>query len=417
MTTPADQVWRAHWARWAAPCVGVVVGALGLLAGQPGLVLLGAPLILAGVWATSGDAQPQLRVGPERLEVTPAGRAQAIRVRVTREGYRPTHLLLTGRPQRLTLTLRSARTGPQPLTRVDWDAHGAFLLSHTSPAWVVGDRQVVLPQSAGLDHVPSSQRLRGLTGPLASPRAGDGYELRDIHPMVAGDSPRRIDWRATARQTQPDAIWVRGTHATGEPVAVLVMDSRDEVGPDLHTWRGTLPLRVDEATSLDVARHAAASIAQRLITTGARVGLADLASPRRVVTPATGRRHLNRLIYALALSAPVGSPRVRVRPPQVPADAIVYLFTTLLDDEPVRLAHALSSQGHRVLVVDTLPQVRPAAEFNLDLAWRITAAERRRRIQTLTTQQIWVIAWRAQQRNQAPHRLRALHRTWSRRRP
>ena len=43
---------------------------------------------------------------------------------------------------------------------------------------------------------------------------------------------------------------------------MLVIDSRDEVGPRLITWGDATALREDEATSLDVARTAAASLAR-----------------------------------------------------------------------------------------------------------------------------------------------------------
>ncbi|MDR0848949.1 MAG: DUF58 domain-containing protein [Propionibacteriaceae bacterium] len=283
-------------------------------------------------------------------------------------------------------------------------------MTYTPASTVTSDTKVVLPTFIPLGLVPESRRLRGLTGPATSRRSGEGFELRDVHPMLPSDSRRRIDWRVTARQPQEDSMWVKGTYATGEAVAVLIVDSRDEVGPDLHTWRGTVPLRVDEPTSLDLARHAAASIARRLIDSGNRVGLADLATGRRLLTPGTGRHHLNRLLYALALSAPVGSPRTRVRPPQVPADAIVYLFSTLLDDESLRLVRQLRSAGHEVLIVDTLPEIRPVAEFNMELAWRITSAERTARIRLLTSQHIPVIAWAGPARTLASQRFGAIRR-------
>jgi len=422
--------WILHPAWWVVGCSGLVLCCLGLVFGRTDVVLLGVPLVLIAVWPTPSTSATVTICSTEdaqRDEVILSNPDGPVRLRLSCDGHRTKEILvggsgdpgrwgrMTGRDGGMTVRveLSCVRTGPQPPLRVDWDAHGPLLTSYTLPLKNVSEPKVVLPRYIPLRLVPESRRLRGLTGPATSTRPGDGFELRDVHPMGPSDSRRRIDWRVTARQTD-DSLWVKGTYATGEAVAVLVMDSRDEVGPDLHTWHGLVPLRVDEPTSLDLARHAAASIARRLIESGNRVGLADMATTRRLLTPATGRRHLNRLIYALALSAPVGSPRMRVRPPQVPADALIYLFSTLLDDESVRLVHTWRNTGHRVVVVDTLPVVRPVAETNLELAWRITRAERWVRIRGLASDHVPVLTWAGTRRDNAGERLETIRRTWMR---
>jgi len=410
MSAPGS-TWSTHPARAIGVCLGIVLICAGLVFGRADASLLGVPLILAGLWAKpSSSVAVRIRQDGDEVSVESA---HNVRLRLSCDGYRTSTILLGPGSSPVSVGRPFARTGPQPSLRVDWDAHGPFLYWHTAPSVCVSDVRVVLPQPVPVGLVPESRRPRGLTGPATSRRAGDGFELRDVHLMRDTDSWRRIDWRVTARQPS-DSWWVRGAYATGEAVAVLVMDSRDEVGPDLHTWHGSVPLRVDEPTSLDLARHAAASIARRLIESGDRVGLADLATGRRLLIPATGRRHLNRLIYALALSAPVGSPRTRVRPPQVPADSIVYLFSTLLDDESVRLVRTLTSTGHDVIVIDTLPQVRPVAELNMEVAWRITSAERLGRINLLTRDHVPVVCWAAGARDQASQRFAAIRHAMSR---
>ena len=435
--------WILHPAWWVISCSGLILTCLGLLSGRTDVALLGVPLVLIAAWPlppsrvtvgirSTDDAQT------DQLVISDPG--SLVRLRLSCDGHRIAQVLVggSGDPpfgrmtrndgrttredntitreygQMIVCTeLASVHTGPQPVMRADWDAHSPFLTAYTRPLVEFSESKLVLPHYIPLRLVPESRRLRGLTGPATSTRPGDGFELRDVHPMGPSDTLRRIDWRVTARQTD-DTLWVKGTYTTGEAVAVLVMDSRDEVGPDLHTWHGLVPLRVDEPTSLDLARHAAASIARRLIESGDRVGLADMATPRRLLAPATGRRHLNRLIYSLALSSPVGSPRMRVRPPQVPADALVYLFSTLLDDESARLVHAWTNTGHQVVVVDTLPVVRPVAEVNLELAWRITRAERQMRIRRLVADHVPVLTWAGPRRDEASEKLETIRRTWMR---
>ena len=382
----------SHPARWACPIIGLVLVGVGLLWGRADVALLGVPLVLLVLvnWPTAHHES--VTATADTVTVNAGGGTDVVRLRLSSVGYKTTELLIAGRPKAIGASRYSARTGPQPTLVVDWDAHGPCLLTHGEPQTAESPPMVVLPSFIPLGLVPQSRRLRGLTGPMTSTRAGDGFELRDVHPFTSADSLRRIDWKATARQPD-DSIWVKGTYATGEAISVLIIDSRDEVGSDLHAWNASVPLRVDEPTSLDLARNAAASIARTLIEAGGRVGLADLATGRRTMTPTTGRRHLSRLMYSLALSAPVGSSIRRVRAPYLPAGAIIYLFTTLLDDESLRLVHTMKESGHDVLVVDTLPAIRPVAEQNLTLAWRILRAERTARILFLAGEQVPVIAW------------------------
>jgi len=415
MNTPPS-TWQTHPARWAVVSVGVGLCCLALVAGRIDLLLIGAPLVVLGLWTTRTPAvteQLRLTSTADAVQVRSGGGAAGRRVRVSSPGHRPATVLIGGKSS-VDFGLHSVRTGPRPEVRVDCDSHSPFWMSYTSAVHDTSDPLVVLPTYIPLQPVPEAKQVRGLTGPTTTRRPGSGFEFREVHPMTPADSTHRIDWRVSARQPSEDSWWVRGTYGVGEAIAVLIIDSRDEVGPDLDTWSGWVPLRVDEPTSLDLARHAAASIARRLIESGNRVGLADLATGRRLLTPAAGRRHLNRLTYALALTAPLGTPRRRVRPPQVPTDSLVYLFTTLLDDEPLRLIRALTSSGHKVVVVDTLPKVRPAAEVNLELAWRVTAAERQARIRRLTQSHVPVVAWSGEARTKAAAHLSTIRRTWSR---
>ena len=407
-----------HPAAVAAGLAGIGLAALGLLAGRVDIAVLGTPFVLLAVLALARPSrdQPQLDITDD-LTVNLTGLAgQVILCRLTSPGHRGQSLLISGDQADFALLSHSQRTGPRPPVRLDWQAQSRLLTRSGPVETTMAPDAVVLPSYQPLAAVPQSSRVRGLTGPRDSPRPGDGLSFRDVHPMAAGETRRRIDWRVTARQARDDVVWVRGSYATGETVAMLVMDSRDEVGPDLNDWRGLSPLRIDEPTSLDLARHAAASVAHALIDAGARVGLCDLATNRRLVVPAAGRHQLRRLTYALALSHAIGSPKTRLRPPQIPRDAIVYLFSTLLDDQSVGLVTMLA-QAHQVVVIDTLPDVRPVAEIHLELAWRVTQLERAARLAKLGAQHVPVVRWSGPARAGARQRFLALDRANRRRRP
>lgn len=432
--TPADghHGWRPTSAYTAAVAVGVLLLTAGLLAGRADIALIGIPGLLAATWAHTTRPTRPLRgtlheppgpTAPGELTATldlttgPTGSDKAdvdtdvIHLRISAPGHRDTHLALAADTagRHLPLRLSSVRTGPQETFTVDLRG-SRHAIWEEEPTQVSAPTRLVLPAAAPLGNLPLPRRLRGLTGPHSSRRLGDGAELRDIHPFTPGDRLRRIDWRTTARRSpELDTLYVRRTYSTAEATAVLVVDSRDDVGPDVRTWRGYGTLRVDEPTSLDLARHAAASIATTLVEAGDRVGLEDLARRRRPLTPAAGRRHLRRLVHGLALAHPTGIAAVhRVRPPQLPADAIVYLFTTLLDDEPLRLVRTWRTTGHPVVVIDTLPDVHPVIENHLSIAWHIARLEREDRIAALDGENIPLVHWAGSRRDQAATHFEAL---------
>ena len=425
--TDGNHGWRPTSAHTAAIVTGVLLLTTGVLAGRADIALIGIPGLLAATWATAtrpttrldatlneppGPTAPGELTATLHLTSTPTT-ADVVHLRITAPGHRSTHLALAARPhdRHVPLRLSSVRTGPQETFTIDvrGSRNGTW---EEEPTQVTGPPRLVLPSTTPLGRLPLPHRLRGLTGPHSARRLGDGTELRDIHPFTPGDRLRRIDWRTTARRSPDlDTLYVRRTYATAEATAVLVVDSRDEVGPDLRTWRGYGTLRVDEPTSLDLARHAAASVAHALVEAGDRVGLEDLARRRRPLPPASGRRHLRRLVHGLALAHPKDPAAVhRVRPPQLPGDAIVYLFTTVLDDEPLHLVRTWRTAGHPVVVIDTLPDLHPVIENHLAIAWHIGRLEREDRIATLDGEGVPVVRWAASERDHATVRFEALAR-------
>ncbi|MCW5953499.1 MAG: DUF58 domain-containing protein [Propionibacteriaceae bacterium] len=403
--------WRAVGVHSAA-MAGILLFIIALAPGRPDVALLGVPALLAALFSqTKPPTRPQtvaeLPTAPEAagsiestLQITGGEFAQ---VRASAAGHRPVEAIVAvpkSGERTIRLRLASVRTGPQVTAVADVLGHEGVWQQDLRSAG--GSGRLVLPTSMRLGHVPVPRRLRGLTGPRPSRRFGEGGELRDVHPFAPGDRLKRIDWRTTARRSPNlDTLYVRRSFADAEGVVMLVVDSRDDVGPDLRTWRGFSEQRVDEATSLDLARHAAASVARALVETGDRVGLVDLGLQARPLPPASGRRHLRRVLHGLALARPVGPPRPAVRPPQVPADALVYLFSTVLDQAAVQLTRTWRSLGHPVVLVDTLPEVRPVTEPHLAIAWRILRMERQQRLDELAREGVPIVSWAGSSRQDA----------------
>ncbi|WNB85811.1 DUF58 domain-containing protein [Cellulomonas sp. ATA003] len=400
--------WRTGPATAWTARAGVLLVVVGLLTGRPDVALLG---VLAALVAARGrgevpvDVTAQVEHVPEpgaapgtlrgalRL-AAPAG-TDAVRVRVHRPGHRAVDALVAvDREREIAVRAASVRTGRLPLLGVQAQALASGG-DRTAPTLTVPPRDVVvLPRGRDLGGLPLPPRLRGSTGQHRSRRPGDGGDLRDVHPLGPGDAPRRVDWRVTARRSPGlEQLYVRRTLALAEATATLVVDSRDDLGPDPATWSGERPVRPDDSTSLDLARQAATSVAEGHLVLGDRVGMEDLGVRRRALRVGTGRRQLNRLMHGLALLRPEGRPAARLRPPQVPAGSLVYLFSTFLDDEPVQLARTWQGTGHRVVAVDVLPPPRPTADVRLRLALRMVLLDRTDRLAAVRGAGIDVVRW------------------------
>jgi uncharacterized protein (DUF58 family) len=405
----------APWARARVSVAGAIVGVVllagGAVGGRADVAVLGAAPLVAAVWGfarrPSGDAlvgagAPSAEPRPGALDASllVAGPHDAVAAVVgVRRGRREAAELLVATPggwRELPVVVTTVRTGPQDIATVDAIALGPGLASASEPSAADTRQTVVLPSPRPLDELPLPPVLRGLTGGHESRRPGEGGGLRDVHPFAPGDRLRRIDWRVTARRA-PDLheLYVRREHALAEAVVLLVVDSRDDVGPDPQTWRGSLLPRSQDPTSLDLARQAATSVAQRYLALGDRVGLDDLGVKRRPLPPGGGRRQLDRIRHALAVTRPEGDPLVRLRPPQLPSGALVYVFSTFLDDESAQVASQWRRSGHRVVAVDVLPTLR---DRHLDdrerLALRLLVMARVDRLASLRDVDVEIVTWR-----------------------
>lgn len=407
-------VWRLTTGLSVSALVGVGLLLVGILTGRVEVAILAAPLLLtlALLWHTRPETAGQVTLSADadatgsRVAAVLGWRAprgaEGLRIRVSAPGHRSVDAVLApADPQRrATLSIRTARTGRRPIFTVDHaELAGQQLV--TAAGDTAGPAPVtVLPRTGLLREVPLPHRLQGLTGPHDSRRAGEGNDLRDINLFTPGDRLRRIDWRVTARRNSggPGStvtdLYVRRSYATADAAVMIVLDSRDEVGPELTTWNDSSRIPEDEPTSLDRARTAALSLARRYLQAGDRVGLEDLGRMRRPVPPAGGQRQLRRLTMRIALAEPEGEPRARQRPPRMPSGALIIICSTFLDEETGRLAQLWHGAGHRVIAVDVLPEPDlGSAPQRLLTAYRIVAMERADRLAALTRSGVEVISW------------------------
>lgn len=406
--------------------IAMIVFLIGMLTGRLQSVALALVLLLGAGWTllrrpretgtirltTRSGTTSESRVGATVAWQAAPG-ADALRIRTSAPGHRAVDTVVVApRPatapegsgeRKIPISIRTARTGRRPIFTVDHqERYGAGLFAAAGDT--AGPMSItVLPRATSLREVPLPYRLSGLTGPHDSRRAGDGNDLRDINLFTPGDRLRRIDWRVTARRNglgPPGSgpmitdLYVRRTYATADAAVMLVLDSRDEVGPDLTTWNDSSSIAEDVATSLDNARAAALTMARRYLQAGDRVGLEDLGRMHRPVPPSGGQRQLQRLSMRIALAEPEGEPRARNRPPRMPSGALIVVFSTFLDDETWHLAQLWHGAGHRVLAVDVLPEpdLRNSPR-RLVTAYRIIAMERDDRLSALARSGVEVINW------------------------
>ncbi|MEE6287596.1 DUF58 domain-containing protein [Georgenia sp. MJ173] len=386
----------------------------GALLGRADVAAIGVAPLLAAAWAWSNRPDEDLTVelraaqqlstdrtltAPVRIDAPPG--ARAARLRVSSPGTEPDDALVRLPPdgaREMVVATTSVRTGENALFRVDAVGLGPGATTASSVVTVGPASVLVMPGWQPLAELPLPLRLQGLVGPHSSRRIGDGTELHDVAPFAPGDRLRRIDWRTSARRgMQGDRLqelYVRRTQATADATVMLVIDSRDEVGPDVATWAGAFQVLRSDATSLDIAREAAASLTRAYLAQGDRVGLEDLGRRQRPVRPAAGRRHLERIVRRLALSAPESTVRARVRAPLLPSGALVVVLSTFLDDDAMTLALTWRHSGHRVVAVDVLPPVRTSQlRTRMRLAHRMVEAQRADRLTVLRRGGVEVVRW------------------------
>ena len=430
-TPPPARRWTRSSGALAPALAGLGLVLAGILFGRVEIAGLGLPLLLglAWVWPRRPTSLGRVELtAPDRADTDqadtdqadtdqnradgrlrafvrwePADGVEQLYVVVSAPGHRPAQAVLA-RPadsvRSVEVSIRSVRTGRRAIFAVSHAEGTAGQVLAVEPATTRPLDITVLPHARALRELPLPPRLQGLTGPHDSARPGDGGDLRDVNLFAPGDRLRRIDWRVTARQAARGGpgpiteLYVRRTFSTADATVMLVLDSRDEVGSDVTTWGDLSRLREDEQTSLDHAREAAATVARCYLEAGDRVGLEDLGRLRRPMSPAGGRRQLQRLRERIAVSEPEGEPKRRRRVPRLPSGSLIVIFSTFLDDEAVQLAQGWRSTGHRVIAVDVLPRLEIA---HLDprqrIAFRIVAMERADRRAELQSSDVDVVRW------------------------
>ena len=119
---------------------------------------------------------------------------------------------------------------------------------------------------------------RGTLGERPGRARAQSLDFDGISPYVAGDDPRLIDWRATARTGQPQ---MRRFAAQSRAAWMVVIDNHRDLGFGSHPH-----------TMAKTAALVAARLAWRALILGEAVGLTLPGAPALNLPPRRGRRHL-----------------------------------------------------------------------------------------------------------------------------
>ena len=113
-----------------------------------------------------------------------------------------------------------------------------------------------------------------------------------------------------------------------------------------------------------------------------------------MIAHAGGSRHLWRLLRAIEITQPAAVQFRHQRPPIVPPGALVYLLSSLLDNQSTELAMRWRGNGHRVIAIDVLPAAQFARTTRYDrAAHRVVLMERSDRIHTLQRRGVELLRW------------------------
>lgn len=409
--------------------LGLLLAAIGVLLRRPDALVIGAPLLVVGLWATvtrpkatptvvARLVHPLLREGQAtrwQATISPGAGVEEAGLALLptpHTEFTPGHRAIAAafggddQPRSLEIICRSTRWGRRPL--------GPAILAVSGPFGAFRWE----PQSVSLPAIPTvplpdtfSARVPvphpdGLVGQNRSHHQGSGGELDQIRPFRFGDRLRRVHWPVSVRTGE---LHVTATHADQDTEILLLVDAMHDIGQSTGIE--------GSSSSLDNAVRAAGAIAEHYLRSGDRVGLLVLGSRDTPhVTAAAGSNHLRRLLDVLArvtVADGTVSDEKRLRSQlrhHVSAGTLAIILTPAVSPEVLAHAVALARRGISVITVDTLPSGLASPDIpqaslaqlasttqehptETRLAWRLRLLERHREMTRAREAGVPIVPW------------------------
>lgn len=413
MSEEAAPSWRPTRAMVRAIVVGYGALTAGVLLGRPDVLLLGAPLVVLALAATTGRParQPVVDLVAESLtvhegeEVTWAGTVSDVPRGGAVASYQPGQRWLdvepedgalagvrTDGPTPVTASVRPLRWGRRVLGGPAIAAYDPWLCWRWGPVTAEGLRLTVLPMTSPLEVTAPAPHPRGLVGMERAARTGEGAEFAEVRPFSAGDRVRRIHWPVSART---GTLHVRASYADEDTHVALLVDAVNDVG---ETGGLSLDGTPGPQSSMDLTVRAAAILAEHFLHRGDRVGLRVFGAWGVSMAPAaSGRLQLRRILDTLALIEPGtarGSDALAARR-GLGAGTLAVMLSPLIDPAATQQVAFLHRRGIDVVVVDTLPAhlTVGSGATAADLAWRLRMLQRRVEMKRLAALGVPFVPW------------------------
>jgi uncharacterized protein (DUF58 family) len=229
-----------------------------------------------------------------------------------------------------------------------------------------------------LSIMPRPERIRGAElrprhlgpwpGTIPARTLGPGTEFYSMRGYVAGDDPKRINWKATARYRR---FIVNETEAERVTDVMVVLDT------DVTFYEPA------ESELFERGVRAAASMARLLLRQGNRVGLILQGEERGVVPPRFGKRQERSILFQLAAAKPgkavipTSYVITQLATLMLPAMAQIVIVSSLLDTSIVAGVRQLAAAGYSILILSPSPKDSAESDSVADeVAFRILMVER-----------------------------------------
>lgn len=269
----------------------------------------------------------------------------------------------------LAWEVRAEHWGRRPLGQIVVDAHAIGLLS-SARGIAEGPKVTVFPDAGRLLNLPLPRTLPNRLGDHVTRAIGNGTQFAGIRPMVAGDSLRRMNWRATARYRRP---FVTQFNAERASELVVIVD-------------GFCEPSMPRQELLDRCVRAAAALARSYLRQHDRVGIVVLGGVVHWVSGETGALQFYRIIEELLsvqeFDSAVRPSLDRLPPAVLPAGSLVALATPVLDSRSTELVHDLRQRRFPLVVIDVLGTEPPrsliaGSSAQAQRLWRLERHARR----------------------------------------
>ena len=229
-----------------------------------------------------------------------------------------------------------------------------------------------------LSVIPRPERITGAQlrprhvlawpGTIPSRSMGIGTEFYSMRKYVPGDDPKRINWKASARQNE---LIVNETEAERITDVMVVLDTDVTIFEEAE----------DELFERGI--RAAASMASLLLRQGNRVGLILQGGERGSLPVGFGKRHERRILYLLAEAKP-GRPSVStsyvmnlLARRMLPSRSQIVIISPLLEPEIREGVNQLAQAGYKMLIVSPMPTPPSKFEFETErIGFRLAMLER-----------------------------------------